>query len=54
MKKILLVLMFAIAANCISAQDFKKLKISVGILKWEDAKNEIDKLANDPKSQSNP
>jgi hypothetical protein len=51
MKKILLVLMLAIAANCVSAQDFKKLKIAVGILKWEDAKTEVDKLANDPKAK---
>jgi hypothetical protein len=48
------VLILAIAANCVSAQDFKKVKIAVGILKWEDAKTEVDKLANDPKSQSNP
>lgn len=54
MKKILLVLMLAIAANCVSAQDFKKVKIAVGILKWEDAKNELDKLANDPKAKDKP
>ena len=54
MKKILLVLLFAAVAQITLAQDFKKLKISVGILKWEDAKTEVDKLANDPKSQSNP
>jgi len=51
MKKILLVLILAIAANCVSAQDFKKVKIAVGILKWEDAKTEVDKLANDPKAK---
>ena len=51
MKKILLVLMLVIAANCVSAQDFKKVKIAVGILKWEDAKTEVDKLANDPKTK---
>jgi hypothetical protein len=44
MKKILLVLILAVAANCVSAQDFKKVKIAVGILKWEDAKTEVDKL----------
>ncbi len=54
MKKILLVLLFAAVAQITSAQDFKKVKIAVGILKWEDAKTEVDKVANDPKSQTNP
>ena len=44
MKKILLVLLFAAVAQVSIAQDFKKVKIAVGILKWEDAKTEIDKL----------
>ena len=44
MKKILLVLLFAAVAQISIAQDFKKVKIAVGILKWEDAKNELDKL----------
>ena len=54
MKKILLVLLFAAVAQITLAQDFKKLKISVGILKWEDAKTEVDKLANDPKAKDKP
>ena len=54
MKKILLVLLFAAVAQISIAQDFKKVKIAVGILKWEDAKTEIDKLANDPKAKDKP
>ena len=54
MKKILLVLLFAAVAQITSAQDFKKVKIAVGILKWEDAKTEVDKLANDPKTKDKP
>jgi hypothetical protein len=51
MKKILLVLLFAAIAQISIAQDFKKVKTAVLITKWEDAKTEIDKLANDPKSK---
>lgn len=51
MKKILLVLLFAAVAQISIAQDFKKVKTAVIIAKWEDAKTEIDKLTNDPKSK---
>ena len=51
MKKILLVLLFAAIAQISMAQDFKKLKNAVIITKWEDAKTEVDKLANDPKAK---
>lgn len=54
MKKILLVFLFAAVAQISIAQDFKKVKIAVGILKWEDAKTEVDKLANDPKAKDKP
>lgn len=54
MKKILLVLLFAAVAQITSAQDFKKLKNAVLITKWEDAKTELDKLANDPKVKDKP
>ena len=54
MKKILLVLMFAVAAQIASAQDFKKLQNTILLQKWEDAKTEVDKLGNDPKAQSKP
>lgn len=54
MKKILLVLLFAAVAQITSAQDFKKLKNAVLITKWEDAKAEVDKLANDPKVKDKP
>jgi hypothetical protein len=52
MKKILLVLMFAVAAQIASAQDFKKLQNTILLQKWEDAKIEVDKLGNDPKAQA--
>ena len=52
MKKILLVLMFAVAAQIASAQDFKKLQNTILLQKWEDAKTEVDKLGNDPKAQA--
>lgn len=54
MKKILLVFLFAAIAQISIAQDFKKVKTAVIIAKWVDAKTELDKLANDPKSTSNP
>ena len=54
MKKILLVLMFAVAAQIASAQDFKKLQNTILLQKWEDAKIEVDKLGNDPKAQAKP
>ena len=54
MKKILLVLMLAIAANYVSAQDFKKLQNTILLQKWEDAKTEVDKLSNDTKAKDKP
>ena len=54
MKKILLVLLLAATAQISIAQDFKKLKNAVIITKWEDAKTEVDKLANDPKVKDKP
>lgn len=54
MKKILLLLMFAVAAQMASAQDFKKLQNTILLQKWEDAKIEVDKLANDAKAQAKP
>lgn len=54
MKKILLVLLFAAVAQISIAQDFKKVKTAVIIAKWEDAKTEVDKLANDPKAKDKP
>ena len=54
MKKILLVLLLVATAQISIAQDFKKLKNAVIITKWEDAKTEVDKLANDPKVKDKP
>lgn len=54
MKKILLVLLLAVTAQITIAQDFKKVKIAIGIMKWDNAKTELDKLANDPKAKDKP
>jgi hypothetical protein len=52
MKRFLLLMVLAASVQLATAQDFKKLQISVTLKKFEDAKVEIDKLAADPKAQA--
>ena len=50
MKKLLLLAMLAATIQFVNAQDFTKVKTAYLINKFEEAKNEIDKVTADPKS----
>ena len=54
MKKTIFLLLFAAFAIVASAQDYNKLMLSYQLKKYEDAKNEIDKLSNDSKAKDKP
>lgn len=52
MKKLILLTMFVLAVQLISAQDYKKVNNNFLLNRYEDAKTEIDKLMADPKAQA--
>jgi hypothetical protein len=52
MKKLLLLSMFAMSLQLVTAQDYKKVNNAVLLGRIEDAKTEIDKMATDPKAQA--
>jgi len=52
MKKLFMLSMFAATLQFVTAQDYKKVQNALILGRVEDAKTEIDKLANDPKAQA--
>ena len=54
MKKTIFLLLFAAFAMLASAQDYNKVMLSYQLKKYEDAKNEVDKLNNDSKAKDKP
>src|SRR4051812_47651332 len=54
MKRPILLLLFAAFAIFASAQDYNKVMLDYQVKKYEDAKNEIDKLSNDAKAKDKP
>jgi len=54
MKRPILLLLFAAFTIVASAQDYNKVMLDYQLKKYEDAKNEIDKLSNDAKAKDKP
>src|SRR3954453_9236996 len=54
MKRTVLMLLFAAFAIGAFAQDYSKVMLNYQLKKYEDAKNELDKLSNDAKAKDKP